>query len=109
MVTILYESLCPFARHYIETQVRPTYFSFHDHIDMEFVPFGNSQFFTNGSGLKCLHGSEECISNLEQLCVLNEIRGNMAKQVNYVYCQMRFTERLHVSDGKKVNGIPIYF
>lgn len=91
-VDVYYESLCPDSIRFIEQQLAPNYQNLKRHLDINFVPFGKSDSFTDPKtgaiDFQCQHGPDECFGNKVQSCVLNRLPEQDA-QVNYVACQMK--------------------
>jgi len=78
-LTIYYESLCPDSAKFINEQVFPAVKSeLKDYVDITWVPFGKSQFFTQGSDVTftCHHGVNECYGNKVHACAIEHIQAN---------------------------------
>uniref|UniRef100_A0A1A9WQI1 Gamma-interferon-inducible lysosomal thiol reductase n=1 Tax=Glossina brevipalpis TaxID=37001 RepID=A0A1A9WQI1_9MUSC len=86
-VLVLYESLCPDSRRFLENQLGPNYDELSAFIDVKLVPFGFAYSVDDGKEFVCQHGPKECLGNLQQSCVLNQTTNQYA-QVNFVVCQM---------------------
>lgn len=73
-VELLYTSLCPFSREFIQSQFLPAFHSLSSHIDFYLIPYGNPNLFINSSNgeltVECQHGEEECELDRAQSCVL---------------------------------------
>ncbi|XP_030370457.1 GILT-like protein 1 [Scaptodrosophila lebanonensis] len=78
-IAIYYESLCPDSAKFITEQVYPAVKSeLRDFVEITFVPFGKSQFFTQGSEVTftCHHGPNECYGNKVHACAIEHIQAN---------------------------------
>ncbi|SPP87865.1 GILT-like protein 1 [Drosophila guanche] len=84
-VAIYYESLCPDSAKFITEQLYPAVKGeLRDVVDLTFVPFGKSQFFTQGSEVTftCHHGPNECYGNKVHACAIEHIQAN-SYQIEY--------------------------
>ncbi|TDG44794.1 hypothetical protein AWZ03_008768 [Drosophila navojoa] len=84
-VAVYYESLCPDSAKFITEQLYPAMKSeLRDHVELTFVPFGKSQFTTQGSEVTftCHHGPNECYGNKVHACAIEHIQAN-SYQVEY--------------------------
>ncbi len=65
------ESLCPDSRRFINKQLTPTFKILSEIFDIDFVPFGNSEYTYNTTTkevlFKCQHGFQECYGNKIQV------------------------------------------
>ncbi|KAH8409840.1 hypothetical protein KR222_009483, partial [Zaprionus bogoriensis] len=84
-VAVYYESLCPDSAKFITEQLYPALKSeLRDQVEITFVPFGKSQFFTQGSEVTfmCHHGPNECYGNKVHACAIEHIQAN-SYQIEY--------------------------
>uniref|UniRef100_A0A1A9X1Z9 Gamma-interferon inducible lysosomal thiol reductase n=1 Tax=Glossina brevipalpis TaxID=37001 RepID=A0A1A9X1Z9_9MUSC len=86
-VLILYESLCPDSKQFMQNQLGPNYENLKDFIDIKLVPFGKSNSYDNGSQFFCQHGPRECLGNRQQSCTLHQTHDQL-EQVKFAVCQM---------------------
>ncbi|XP_061397584.1 GILT-like protein 1 [Musca vetustissima] len=78
-ITVYYESLCPDSAKLITEQIYPAVKGeLKDHVNIEWVPFGKSQFSTQGSDVMftCHHGPNECYGNKVHACAIEHIQAN---------------------------------
>merc|ERR1712058_181150 len=68
LLSVYYESLCPYSRQFIREEVWPTYELMGEYFDVEFIAYGNAR--TTGSpgdedfAITCQHGprcARECV------------------------------------------------
>lgn len=99
-VAIYYESLCPDSAKFITEQLYPAMKTeLRDSVELTFVPFGKSQFFTQGSEVTftCHHGPNECYGNKVHACAIEHIQANSYQveftreslTLDFVNCLMR--------------------
>ncbi|KAH8247685.1 hypothetical protein KR038_008212 [Drosophila bunnanda] len=84
-IAVYYESLCPDSAKFITEQLYPAVRGeLRDVVDLTLVPFGKSQFFTQGSEVTftCHHGPNECYGNKVHACAIEHIQAN-SYQVEY--------------------------
>ncbi|KAH8273094.1 hypothetical protein KR018_000651 [Drosophila ironensis] len=78
-VAVYYESLCPDSAKFITEQLYPAMKGqLRDVVELSFIPFGKSQFFTQGSEVTftCHHGPNECYGNKVHACAIEHIQAN---------------------------------
>ncbi|KAM8706852.1 hypothetical protein ACLKA7_011019 [Drosophila subpalustris] len=78
-VAVYYESLCPDSAKFITEQLYPAMKSeLRDVVDITFVPFGKSQYTTQGSEVTftCHHGPNECYGNKVHNCAIEKIQSD---------------------------------
>jgi len=78
-ITVYYESLCPDSAKFINEQVYPAVKNeLRDHVDITWVPFGKSQYSTQGADVlfNCHHGPNECYGNKVHACAIDHIQAN---------------------------------
>ncbi|XP_037945782.1 GILT-like protein 1 [Teleopsis dalmanni] len=99
-VTIYYESLCPDSAKFINEQVYPAMKTeLKDHLDITLVPFGKSQYSTQGPDVlfTCHHGPNECYGNKVHACAIELIQANSYQTeftresltLDFVNCMMK--------------------
>jgi len=88
-VELFYESLCPGCRHFILTQLWPTYQALKDTdiLDIKLYPYGNARERKNGEKWEftCQHGPEECQVNLIETCALHQM-SHPDQFMEYIHC-----------------------
>ncbi|XP_010895802.1 gamma-interferon-inducible lysosomal thiol reductase [Esox lucius] len=73
-VTLYYGSLCPGSRVFLTQQLFPTWAVLHDIMDVNLVPYGNSQELPFGNcPFTCQHGQLECHGNMIEACILHSV------------------------------------
>lgn len=90
-VHIVYESLCPFSRKFIVSQLLPTYQQLRDHMHLVLLPFGNarvSKTRTVNPNFICPRGSAECRSNMIETCIIRSVRETLTA-VHIIACMSR--------------------
>uniref|UniRef100_A0A6B0VCL7 Putative gamma-interferon inducible lysosomal thiol reductase n=1 Tax=Ixodes ricinus TaxID=34613 RepID=A0A6B0VCL7_IXORI len=80
-LVVIYESLCPYSRRLVYSQLRPTYTQLAPYINLTLLPFGKAHVRTvrDGSGrnitrISCQHGESECVGNKIETCVLRVVK-----------------------------------
>merc|ERR1712025_578872 len=75
LLSVYYESLCPYSRAFIREEVYPTYQIMSDYFDVEFIAYGNARTYgvpgEEGFYIDCQHGDRECTGNIVQACTVN--------------------------------------
>ncbi|XP_002400600.3 gamma-interferon-inducible lysosomal thiol reductase [Ixodes scapularis] len=76
-VTLFYESMCPYSKAFITTQLYPTYTKLQEYLSVTVVPFGNGNINERTLRSKktyysvtCQHGQNECKGNTIQACAV---------------------------------------
>ena len=73
-VTLYYETLCPFCRQFISTQLSLAYEAVGSIMNIVLVPYGNAKELyrpeTKLYQYYCQHGSDECYGNLYHSCLI---------------------------------------
>ena len=73
-VTLYYETLCPYCRQFISTQLSLAYKAVGDIMNIVLVPYGNAKELyrpeTKLYQYYCQHGSDECYGNLYHSCLI---------------------------------------
>ncbi|KAL9872981.1 GILT-like protein 1 [Glossina fuscipes] len=103
-ILILYESLCPDSKQFMQNQLGPNYESLKDFIDIKLVPFGKSNSFDNGLQFFCQHGPTECMGNRQQSCVLHQSHDPLA-QVKFAVCQMNKLDTSSIKECSELAGL----
>uniref|UniRef100_A0A1B0GBZ4 Gamma-interferon inducible lysosomal thiol reductase n=1 Tax=Glossina morsitans morsitans TaxID=37546 RepID=A0A1B0GBZ4_GLOMM len=103
-ILILYESLCPDSKQFMQNQLGPNYESLKDFIDIKLVPFGKSNSFDNGLQFFCQHGPRECMGNRQQSCVLHQSQDPVA-QVKFAVCQMTKLDTSSIKECSELAGL----
>jgi len=86
-VTVLYESLCPDSRRFMQNQLDQHYPLLKDYIDVQYVPFGKADSNDAGTEFTCQHGLHECQSNRIQSCAIDKA-ANQDVQTAFAICFM---------------------
>jgi len=75
VVSLYYESLCPYCKSWISDELIPTYEKLQNYMTVEFVPYGNAQQQEDGDTwtFTCQHGPRECTGNIQQSCLLKYV------------------------------------
>uniref|UniRef100_A0A6B0VAT0 Putative gamma-interferon inducible lysosomal thiol reductase n=1 Tax=Ixodes ricinus TaxID=34613 RepID=A0A6B0VAT0_IXORI len=80
-LVVIYESLCPYSRRLVYSQLRPTYTQLAPYINLTLLPFGKAHVRTvpDGAGrnitkISCQHGESECVGNKIETCVLRVVK-----------------------------------
>lgn len=71
--TLYFESLCPFCKYFITSQLYPTFKAIGDIMNLALVPYGNAREKQVGNKWQftCQHGKEECYGNLIETCAIH--------------------------------------
>ncbi|XP_057670593.1 GILT-like protein 1 [Diorhabda carinulata] len=108
-VTVYYESLCPFAKKFIVTQLYPALQgNLSEYVNLELIPYGKSVTKEIGGNLTftCHHGNVECYGNLIQVCsrILIDVgknSSNLGFNQKYLWLVKCFMENISTSSTKK--------
>merc|ERR1712018_224269 len=75
VVSLYYESLCPYCKSWISDELIPTYEKLTKYMSVEFIPYGNAHQRADGDSWKftCQHGPSECTGNIQQSCLLKYV------------------------------------
>ncbi|XP_040070402.1 gamma-interferon-inducible lysosomal thiol reductase-like [Ixodes scapularis] len=80
-LVVIYESLCPYSRRLVYSQLRPTYTQLAPYINLTLLPFGKAHVRTERDGagrnitkISCQHGESECVGNKIETCVLRVVK-----------------------------------
>ncbi|KAL1469108.1 hypothetical protein MTO96_004835 [Rhipicephalus appendiculatus] len=99
-VKLFYETLCPYSRKFITTQLWPAYLKLSDRLKVHLVPYGMAlkKESVGADGRKrteisCQHGHNECVANMIQACAVSLYRGTY-QMLAYVVC-MESSETPH--------------
>ncbi|KAG8236601.1 hypothetical protein J437_LFUL016850 [Ladona fulva] len=84
-VTVYYETLCPDSVKFITKQLFPTWEKMKKYMEVEFVPYGNSN--TTENDFVCQHGPDECTGNKLQACALSHLT-DQDQKMKFVNCFM---------------------
>lgn len=87
-LSLYYESLCPACRGFLVQQLFTTWLLLPvEVLNITLVPYGNAQ-ERNVSGkwqFQCQHGSEECLGNMLQACLMHEAQ-NFTTYFPVIFC-----------------------
>merc|ERR1711981_777030 len=74
-ITVYYEAMCGDSKRFVTHQLYPTFRTLGQYMDVVLKPFGKANFTANGDGwdFTCQHGDAECVGNLMQACILNQV------------------------------------
>jgi len=89
-INLYYESLCPYCRNFIVSQLGPTFTKFKKYLDVELNPYGNARMRPNpykkGQYIfNCQHGEPECRGSIMEACIIDKLPTNHSP-VPVVYC-----------------------
>jgi len=75
---LYYESLCPYCRHFITTQLGPNFAKFGKYMDIGLNPYGNAHMtkdpFKEGQyNFRCQHGEGECRGGMMEACLMDKM------------------------------------
>lgn len=90
-VDIHIESRCRFSAAFILQQLKPTYSSIRDFVDLNFYVLGKSESFLSideNIEFFCQHGERECFLNIYQTCALFLLGNDTDRKVEFVVCAM---------------------
>ncbi|KAM7287475.1 uncharacterized protein ISCGN_031169 [Ixodes scapularis] len=80
-LVVIYESLCPYSRRLVYSQLQPTYTQLAPYINLTLLPFGKAHVRTERDGagrnitkISCQHGESECVGNKIETCVLRVVK-----------------------------------
>ncbi|CAG7828493.1 unnamed protein product [Allacma fusca] len=87
-VSVYYETLCPFTKHFMKKQLFPVYAKMPEYLNLDFVPYGNTKTKTrNGTvNYRCPHGRWECFGNKLHACVISLLEPEVSNRL--IYCTM---------------------
>merc|ERR1719309_24093 len=88
LLSVYYESLCPYCRDFIQNQVFPAYSSAAEYFDVEFFAYGGARTHgtqEDGYTFECQHGPRECEGNIVQGCTVHHVT-DMFQQVYLLNC-----------------------
>ncbi|XP_038633493.1 gamma-interferon-inducible lysosomal thiol reductase-like isoform X1 [Scyliorhinus canicula] len=75
-ISLFYESRCPDCRHFVVTQLCPTWVRVKEILNIMLIPFGNAEEILEGRSwqFRCQHGENECQGNIIQSCVMHYLQ-----------------------------------
>merc|ERR1711874_139551 len=82
LLSVYYESLCPYCRDFLKKEVYPAYQTLADYFDVEFIAYGKAKTFGNqedGFTFTCQHGPRECAGNIMQACSLHYVTDTLSQ------------------------------
>ncbi|XP_026761116.2 GILT-like protein 1 [Galleria mellonella] len=85
-ITTLTTAGCVHTVNFISNQLAPTYALYEQYLDVEFLPWGRTIKYDNGT-FYCQFSPNNCWANRLHRCVLNFLRDNQAAQVRYMDCE----------------------
>ena len=90
-VELYYESLCPGCRHFITTQLFPTFDKLKDTgiMKIKLFPYGNAHESQNPDGswsFTCQHDVPECTGNLLEVCTMKYLDWNPDLYLPVISC-----------------------
>ncbi|XP_067625500.1 gamma-interferon-inducible lysosomal thiol reductase [Eurosta solidaginis] len=91
LVTVFYEALCGDSKHFIIKQLLPAFKKAAPLMDIQMVPYGKAQTFTNPDGtyrFDCQHGNVECEGNMYHGCAIEAIE-DAQERLNVIACMIR--------------------
>ncbi|KAK6167336.1 hypothetical protein SNE40_021392 [Patella caerulea] len=75
-IDVYYETLCPDSKHFLLTQLKPTYHKLKDILEITLIPYGKATEKKEANGsytFTCQHGINECYGNVIQACAIKHI------------------------------------
>jgi len=79
-ITVYYEAMCPDSIRFVAKQLGPTFKTLGQYMDIVLKPFGKANFTAHinhghrgGWDFTCQHGDAECVGNMMQACILNQV------------------------------------
>ncbi|XVF76877.1 hypothetical protein PTKIN_Ptkin13bG0302300 [Pterospermum kingtungense] len=97
-LSLYYESLCPYCRSFIVTQLAKVFNTdLLNIINLRLVPWGNAQVVKPNKTVTCQHGEDECYLNTIHACAIN-IWPDPRKHFNFIYCIEN--QGLHIKEGQ---------
>ncbi|XP_071097712.1 gamma-interferon-inducible lysosomal thiol reductase-like [Haliotis cracherodii] len=97
-LVLYYESMCPYCRTFITTQLYPTFTALPSRVlNVTIVPYGNArERQRNGTWeFACQHGSVECLGNLIATCALNYTSYTPSDYMPFINCMETSTVHGH--------------
>ncbi|XP_058795515.1 GILT-like protein 1 [Phymastichus coffea] len=90
LITVYYEALSPDSRDFIIQQLVPTFESLEDYIEVQLVPYGNTETIVTSDDFvfKCQHGSLECEANIVHACSINKTT-DFKKSLELIACMIK--------------------
>ncbi|XP_026761117.2 GILT-like protein 1 [Galleria mellonella] len=85
-ITTLTTAGCPDTVRFINEQLAPAYEAYGELLDIEFVPWGRTVRYDNGT-FYCQFSQVNCWANRLQRCVLNLLKDNQDAQMRYMTCE----------------------
>lgn len=87
VVSLYYETLCPYCKAWINDELIPTYEKLQKYMTVEFIPYGNAHQFPDGDSWRftCQHGQSECTGNIQQSCLLKYVP-NQDEFIYAIHC-----------------------
>lgn len=85
-ITIQTTAGCGDTVRFIRDQLAPTYESYGNFLDVEFVPWGRASRLEDGT-LVCQFGASDCWANRLHRCALNMLKGNQDAKIHYMTCE----------------------
>ncbi|KAL3531660.1 hypothetical protein ACH5RR_005181 [Cinchona calisaya] len=85
VVSLYYESLCPYCADFIVNQLVKVFETDLVHIvKLRLIPWGNTQITPNNTWI-CQHGPDECTLNMVEACAIH-VWPNPALHYKFIYC-----------------------
>jgi len=89
-INLYYESLCPYCRHFIVSQLGPAFTKFRKYLDVELNSYGNARMRPNpykkGKYIfQCQHGQSECRGSILEACIIDKLPSSHSP-VPVIYC-----------------------
>ncbi|XP_054742448.1 gamma-interferon-inducible lysosomal thiol reductase [Anastrepha obliqua] len=91
LVTVFYEALCGDSKHFIIKQLLPAFKQAAPLMEIQLVPYGKAQTFTNPDGtyrFDCQHGALECEANMYHACAIEAIESTK-ERLDVIACMIR--------------------
>lgn len=107
-VSVVYESHCPFSRRFMYEQLYPTYKKMKKFMNLTILPFGKAHIdnvTAEDPHITCQHGTNECIGNMMETCVLHVANETMTA-VQILAC-MSTDSQPHLAGPKCVKGTSV--
>nr|ALU63763.1 gamma interferon-inducible protein 30 [Haliotis madaka] len=97
-LVLYYESMCPYCRAFITTQLYPTFTALPSRVlNVTIVPYGFAR-ERQGNGIwefTCQHGSEECLGNIIASCALKHTSYKARDYMPFINCMEASTVHGH--------------